>query len=118
MKPGIRRVLASAAPSVVMVSSFYGLALHMHHVLGQWPDRIGNDGFPAALVLHADITLNFFGVLLIGTILLWPLGCIVCLVVSRFRTALPYFLIHAASFCLGFVVMHLAPRQFLNWWWD
>jgi hypothetical protein len=107
-----------ALPSVLMVVSFYILAVHMHVALGGWPKQIGESGFPRALVIHAALTTDYFGIVLLTTILLCPPTIVVCWLVRRWRPAVPYLLAHYGFFIAGMIVMHLAPAQFIDWWWD
>ena len=43
-----------------MLGLFYSLALHMYRTLGGWPTSIGEHGFPASLITHANLTMYFF----------------------------------------------------------
>jgi hypothetical protein len=114
----IKRLLILALPSLLMVVSFYILAVHMHIALGGWPKQIGETGFSRSLVIHSALTTDYFGIVLLTTILLCPPIILVCWLVRRWRSAVPYLLAHCGFFIAGMIVMHLAPAQFLDWWWD
>jgi hypothetical protein len=101
-----------------MVVSFYALAVHMYAALGGWPKQIGEFGFPRPLLVHAGITLDYFGIVLVTTILVCPVAILVCLLVQRWRPAVPYLIAHCGLFTAGMILMHIAPSEFINWWWD
>ena len=110
--------LAAALPSVVMVIMFYSLAIHVRLSLGQWPQSIGDVGFPSGLIMHERIAGNYvFGPLLVS-LFIWPLAVFLCWWVSSWRRFIAYQTIHALSFLVGFGAICLAPSSFLNWWWD
>ena len=111
-------IAASIVPGLVMSLSFYALALHMHAVLGGWPTSIGEAGFPPGLVRHANMTLGYFGVMILSSLFVWPLALAVCAGVPRLRGFIRYLSLLAASFAVNFALMLLAPSQFLSWWWD
>ena len=105
-------------PSVLMVLSFYALAIHMYHSLGGWPQKIGEEGFPPSLLLHQHIQAWYFSLMLIFILFLYPLVSFVCLSVSRWRGMLPYISFFGVSFGVGLFVMFLGPSKFVNWWTD
>ena len=111
-------ILASVMPSVIMVASFYALAVHMHTALGGWPESIGEAGFPPALVKHARLTFSYFEGVLLAMIFGWPIILGVCSLISRLRRFIAHISLFGASFVLCFVLMLLGPSQFLYWWWD
>jgi hypothetical protein len=100
-----------------MLVLFYSLAVHMYRSLGAWPS-IGEEGFPRLLVVHADIAVNFFIILLLFTLFAVPVAIFVCAFVRRWRHLILYLGLYAALFFLGWGLMQLAPKPFLNWWWD
>ena len=110
--------IAAVLPALLMLSLFYSLALHMHQSLGAWPTSIGERGFPAPLVTHGSIAVNYFGVLVLVSIFAWPVAFLVCSLVRRWRVCLYYLGVYALACLLCFGAMLLAPSQFLNWWWD
>jgi hypothetical protein len=109
----------AVSPALFMLALFYSLAIHMHQRLGAWPGSLGVEGkFPAPLVAHGYIATNYFGVLLLLSIFVWPGIFLLCLLVRRWRVYLDYLGVYALAFLLCFGGMFLAPPQFLHWWWD
>ena len=43
---------AAVFPALLMLASFYSLAIHLHHSLGTWPASIGDRDFPQLLITH------------------------------------------------------------------
>jgi hypothetical protein len=117
-RPLQRRFVIPVLPSVVALVSFYTLAVHMRISLGGWPESIGERGFPPALVTHAHISQNYFGVVFIGTLFVSPLAMLVCALVKRWRRALTPLLISFVGFFACLACMQLGPARFANWWWD
>ncbi len=113
-----RSIVAVAAPGVVMVAGFYGLALHMHTALGGWPKSIGEAGFPLALVKHANWTFGYFLVMIHAMLFAWPVAVGICSAAPRLRRFIAHLSLFAGSFAVCFGLMLLAPSQFLYWWWD
>ena len=111
-------VAAAAFHPLLVVGLFYSLALHMHRRLGAWPERIGDEGFPDDLVLHADLTEGAFGSLLLGGLLILPLGLLFCICVPGWRSGLRYLGIYGCGALAAVAIMQLAPAPFLYWWWD
>lgn len=105
-------------PGLLMSASFYALAMHMHSSLGGWPKSIGDEGFPPALIWHADATFWYFESLILAMIFAWPFAVAACAIVSRLRRFIPHLCLFAGSLALHFVLMLLGPSPFLNWWWD
>ena len=108
----------AALPSMISLGLFYSLALHMRHALGNWPSSIGERGFPPLLVTHANVTADFFFILLLSSVFLAPAAMLVCAVTPRWRWSLPYFALYVALFFVCWGLMQLAPEAFLNWWRD
>ncbi|MBE2180768.1 MAG: hypothetical protein IAE97_09880 [Chthoniobacterales bacterium] len=113
-----RTFLAAILPSLLMLTLFCSLAIHIHGSLGGWPESIGECGFPRNLVVHAHVTMGYFMFLVLSGLFVWPAAFLVCLAIRRWRSALFHLGVHALAFfaCLG--AMQLAPPLFLNWWWD
>ena len=121
MRPARQSRIAVAAallPAFVMLALFYSLAIHMHLSLGAWPSSIGERGFPATLITHGYIATNYFAILLLISMFVWPVSFLLCALIRRWRVGVYYLGIYAFAclVCLG--AMLLAPSQFLNWWWD
>jgi hypothetical protein len=115
-KLGRKEALIVASPSLVMLAMFYALAGHMYLSLGEWPMAIGTDSFPMLLMLHADGMMCLFYVLFMLTVFIWPGLFFVSLICERI--GMKQLAIHAVSFAVCFGAMLLAPKAFLNWWWD
>jgi hypothetical protein len=109
---------ASVLPAFLMLASFYSLAIHLYHHLGGWPTGIGDHGFPPALILHENISVTFFMILMLVTFFVWPVVYILCVAIRRWRVCLFYLGAYAFSFLLCSGAMLLAPSGFWNWWWD
>jgi len=105
-------------PGLLTLCLFYSLALHMHSSLGSWPTTIGTDGFTPQLQTHAAIAAWLFGILLILSLLIWPVAALISSLNTRLRPALPYLGIFAVSASACFLLTALAPSEFLYWWWD
>jgi hypothetical protein len=110
--------VVAVSPALLMVSLFYSLAIHMHQTLGAWPTSIGERGFPAPLVTHCYIATNYFGVMILVSIFVWPVAFLVCALIRRWRVCIYYLGAYALSCLVCFGAMLLAPSQFLYWWWD
>ena len=113
-----RGFVTPALPGLIMVMSFYALALHMHTTLGGWPASIGEAGFPPVLVKHANWTFWYFVVMTLTIGIVWPVVLAVCSLVPRLRRFLAHLSLFAGSFAVCFGLMLLGPSQFLYWWWD
>ena len=105
-------------PALAMLGLFYSLAVHMYRSLGGWPATIGDHGFPASLVTHASLTAGAFSALVLTGLVAWPLACLSCALVRRWRGAIFYLGVYAIACSICFGAMLLAPSPFLNWWWD
>ncbi len=101
-----------------MLLLFYSLATHMYWSLGQWPETIGEEGFPLPLIIHAAIAWGSFAVLVLASIFVWPFAFLACLVIKSWRGGIPYMGIYVLSLLVCFGLMCLAPSKFLYWWWD
>ncbi|MAX20550.1 MAG: hypothetical protein CMJ60_00025 [Planctomycetaceae bacterium] len=115
MKAG---VFIAILPYLVALLLFYSLAIHMHQSLDGWPERIGTDGFPSALLMHAKIQGAYITYLSLFTVFVVPLIILVCLIISRWRYLAIYFVVHLVSLPVCFGLMQLAPEGYLYWWWD
>ena len=101
-----------------MLGLFYTLALHMDRSLGGWPTSIGERGFPASLVAHANITMYFFIALIWFGVFVLPVAILVYLLRQPWRHFAPYFVLYALAFLVCWGLMQLAPEPFLIWWRD
>jgi len=115
MKTGI---VISILPYLLALMLFYSLAIHMNQSLGGWPERIGTDGFPQALLIHDKIQGSYISYLFLFTIFVVPAIILVCLLVSRWRHLVVYFVLYLVSLPVCYVLMQLAPEGYLYWWWD
>ena len=111
-------IIVSAAPGLLALGLFYSLAIHMRQSLGAWPTSIGERGFPAALITHANIAKSFFSILVLISIFASPLLFLLCFFVRGWRATLYYLGVYALSCLICFGIMLLAAAQFLYWWWD
>ena len=111
-------VFIATLPYLLALLLFYSLAIHMHQSLEGWPERIGTDGFPPALLMHDQIQGAYISYLLLFTIFVVPAIILVCLLVSRWRHLVVYFVLHVMSLPVCYVLMQLAPEGYLYWWWD
>ncbi|HUF60735.1 MAG TPA: hypothetical protein VMN36_01555 [Verrucomicrobiales bacterium] len=111
-------IVASAVPSFIMLGLFYTLALHMYWSIGGWPTSIGESGFPASLVAHANITMYFFVALIWFGMFVLPVAIILCLLRQPWRRFVSYFALYALAFLVCWGLMQLAPEPFLYWWRD
>lgn len=112
------KLVFSIAPSSLLLFLFYSLAIHMHQSLGSWPTSIGERGFPSGLLAHSIIATNYFVVLLLGTLFVWPVAFLACLWVRSWRHLIVCLSVHALAFALCVGLMQLAPSPFLYWWRD
>lgn len=113
-----RYLLLSVAPSILSLLLYYSLAIHMYFSLGQWPKSIGESGFPGGLVVHANIQMFYFIVLMLLAICVLPVAALAFRCNVRLRAFSLYCLASSATFFLSFALMQIAPAQFLYWWWD
>ena len=118
MKVSRTGVFVSAAPGLLALVLFYTLAIHMHWSLGDWPSGIGENGFPPALLIHANVATTFFWVAIMVSLFILPVALGLCLLVSNWRHLIAYLLLYALAGVVCVACMQLAPKPFLNWWMD
>lgn len=111
-------VTLAVIPAAVMLFLFWSLAIHMYAVLGGWPRSIGEGGFPPTLVLHADLAIGLFLLLVRIGMFAVPVAALVCTAVPALRRFIPYVGVYLTACLLAVGVMLLAPRPFLRWWLD
>ena len=111
-------LIAAVLPALLMLLLFYSLAIHMHQSLGAWPSSIGERGFPARLVIHGHIAVNYFSIFVLVSIFAWPIAFLLCALIRRWRVCIYYLGVYALACLVCFGAMLLAPSQFLIWWWD
>ena len=70
------------------------------------------------LITHAEVTADFFGVLVLLSLFVLPVAIVVCLLVKRWMRFVRSLALYALLFGLCVGCMLLAPSEFLNWWWD
>ena len=117
-KPFRTGVVLAVLPAVGMAGLFYSLAIHMRCVLGAWPVSIGERGFPPSLIAHGQIACDYFAIIFLASVFVWPIVFLLCYFIRRWRVAIPCLGAYALSFVVCFGSMLLAPSRFLNWWWD
>ena len=115
MKAG---VFIAILPYLLALLLFYSLAIHMYQGLNGWPNSIGTNGFPPALLIHDQITSVYHLGLYLFTIFVTPAIILVCLFVSRLRYLVVYFVLHLVSLPVCYGLMQIAPDRYLYWWWD
>lgn len=113
-----RLVALSMIPAIVLVGSFYTLAIHMYLSLGGWPANIGTAGFSSALDFHVEIAQHCFWFPALVLFVTWPIAVVVFAVVRRWQAGVHYLGIVAIAWAIGFGLTQLGPDGFLNWWWD
>ena len=118
MKTSCAGLVAAISPGLLMLVLFYSLAVHMKLSLGAWPWCIGEAGFPGALVLHAKVAWQLFYALTYSVIFALGPAFLICAAVPGWRRGLNYIAAYMTSLAVCFVLMELAPEQFLYWWWD
>ncbi len=118
MRASRKAIVISVLPSLFMLGMFYSLVIHMRFSLGAWPTSIGDRGFTAALSAHGRLAWDYCAALLLASMVVLPLGILVCLFVTRWRRFVPYFALYGLLYLVCWCLMLLAPAPFLNWWWD
>jgi hypothetical protein len=117
-KPHNRTALAVVLlHPVTTIGLFYSLAIHLHARLGGWPRAIGDQDFPQALAVHADVALSTFGALLLALILC-PIIMLLGACLHQVRPGLRYLGLYALTGGVALGATMLAPAPFLYWWWD
>lgn len=116
MKASRAGIIISVMPSLIMLGLFYSLAVHMYQRFGGWPTSAGEHGFPPMLVAHGAVAVAFCTGHGLFTAFGLPVAALVCLIVPKWRVAVPYFILAALMFFIGLGLMKLAPHQFLRWW--
>lgn len=116
--PSITPALVFIFPSTLLTILFYSLAFHMHRSLNGWPAVIGNEGFPKALDLHAQITMNYFSAILLINIIFLPVALLICGSFRQLRKFILCLGLFAMASSASYLIISIAPSEFLNWWWD
>jgi len=117
-KPKAGEALLCAFPCLLWILMYYSLAMHMYQSLGAWPEVIGTQGFPAALLRHSDLTMMGFTVLFFFSLFVWPVAFAVTAWVERWRRYAARLAIYAISYSAVWLLMFVTPSEFRNWWWD
>lgn len=113
-----RHIMLAVAPSIFSLLLYYSLAIHMYFALGQWPESIGERGFPVGLVIHANVQMFYFIGLMLIAICVLPWSALAFHFKPRLRVFSLYCIGASAVFFLSFALMQIAPPKFLYWWWD
>ena len=108
----------TSVPSLGMLILFYSLAVHMYQTLGSWPTSIGERGFPTHLVTHALIAVEYSIAIALGTVFGGPLVLMACLARPSWRPLVRYLYLHVLLLGGCWLLMQLAPAEFLYWWRD
>ena len=109
--------IALFAP-VAALALFYSLAVHMYLSLGHWPNSIGYNGFSRGLALHGKIQVWWVQMVALMSFYIWPPAIVLCAAIPKTRRFLPYLVLFALAVLACYGLMHLAPRRFLDWWYD
>ena len=113
-----KALFLSTLPGVILLVLFYSLAGHMFLSLGQWPDSIGEHGFPRLLSVHASLSKGCFTFLYLLTVYVSP-GVLLFLLASKpWRKFSLCLVAHVITFWVVYGCILLAPAQFLSWWWN
>lgn len=99
---------------------FWSMALHMHTHFNGWPRQIGYQDFSVALEQHAKIqeyilTLTF-GVAFMAA----PLLTLIFSLTPKLRPLLDYLRVFYLAFSLLALSLFagIAPKGYLDWFWD
>ena len=114
----IKAIIVACLPYLLALVFFYSLAIHMHLALGGWPERNGTEGFPPALLMHADIQGAYISGLLFFTVFVAPVLLLVCLLVPPMRHLAVYLALQGLGLLVFIGQMYLAPSAYVYWWWD
>ncbi len=79
---------------------------------------IGDQGFPDALIAHEKLAWGACSMQFMLSAFVLPGVILVCLAVHRWRKFSLYFIAYGILYVAGWGLMLLAPKTFLNWWWD
>jgi hypothetical protein len=79
---------------------------------------IGEAGFPPALAAHAAIATAYFWILLLLSVVTFPVLVFMCLFFPPSRRFGRYFALHALIFAFAIMLMQFAPEPYLYWWRD
>jgi hypothetical protein len=113
-----KAIVIACLPYLLALVFFYSLAIHMHMALGGWPERIGTEGFPPALLMHAGIQGAYMSGLLFFTVFVAPALLLICLLVPMLRRLAVYFALQGVGLLVFLGQMYLAPEGYVYWWWD
>lgn len=113
-----KAIVIACLPYLLALMFFYSLAIHMHVALGGWPERIGTEGFPPALLMHADIQGAYMSGLFFFTVFVASALLLICLLVPMLRHLAVYFALQGLGLLVFLGQMYLAPNGYVRWWWD
>lgn len=106
----------SLAAPLVWTLVFYGLVAHVRLALGRWP-RFGESLSGTLTRMHFDLAW-YLGMALLGSLYVAPIVLIGSLFLVRWRHVSVYSLIYATAVGAALASIFLAPRPFLNWFFD
>jgi hypothetical protein len=109
-------IFASTLPNLLMLGLDCLFAIHMRLSLGGWPSGEGIDGFSTALVVDGTITVYYCTALILATIFIGPFALLLCILVSRWRRFVPYFILYGLVFTVCIVIANLLPEGYMRWW--
>jgi hypothetical protein len=110
-----RGFACSVALPVLGVVLFYALALHVHFTLGRWPSF--DEKLPA-LTLFCRKCLQDFAWILFFSLYSVPLLAVGSLRFHRWRHISVYAVAYAVFVALAAASVLLAPRPYMNWFFD
>ena len=99
---------------------FWSLALHMHTHFNGWPEQIGDNGFPWALKQHANIQEFLFSCTFGVAFVVAPLLALIFSLTPKLRPLLDYLRVFYLAFSLLALSLFagIAPKGYLDWFWD
>lgn len=108
-------IFTAILPNLLLMFLMVSLAFHMRMALGQWPDSIGMENFPRWLIIHADVVIGFFIVILFGTLFVLPPVAIIGYIIVPFRRILPWLAVYYIGHIVMWLVLVAMPEGFLYW---
>jgi hypothetical protein len=109
-----KALFLSTTPGLILLVLFYSLAAHMFFSLGQWPDSIGENGFPRLLVFHASLSTGYFSFLYLLTVYVAPGIFVLLLTIKPWRKFSLCLVAHVITFWVVYGCILLAPAKFLS----
>ena len=122
LMPNARRsrlmLLVGLLPGLVVLISYYSLALHARLVLGEWPNQANDLVLPSALHLHIDASHWTVAMTILAVLILFPILVVIGLSMRRCRFLVAPIGLGALAVAFAIASTILAPDSFQDWWWD